>query len=350
MKLVSLIVPVYKIPSPLLSVCIESLLGQTYLQLEIILVDDGSPDDCGVICERYKDIDKRVIVIHKKNAGVSAARNSGLELASGDYIMFVDADDSLASNAVSNMVDVAQIENADIVICDYLRFFKKIASFPLISTLDYQTFKNESELISIRKKCLVEDNTFGVRFNGAPWGKLYKKDIIVKGFKENLVRSQDNYFNFQVFGKAKSISFLNQKLYGYRYLPSSSVNKFRSNLFSISSKYLKSIKNLIEEDDNAKEYFDVYRNVEIEKSLEFCTTFIAHPDNKSSISEKILSLKKMKENWLNDINLGNIDQKHFGGYQSILIKQILKERFYVVYYFSKVIVHLKYFHNLLRRL
>ena len=350
MKLVSVIVPVYNIPSQLLSICIESLLTQTYPQLEIILVDDGSPDEGGVICDKYKNIDNRVIVLHNKNAGVSAARNSGLEIASGDYIMFVDADDCLASNAVYNMMVVAQRENADIVICDYLRFFKEVFEFHSSSAMDYQTFKNDDELISMRKKCLVEDNTFGVRFNGAPWGKLYKKEVAIKGFREDLVRSQDNYFNFQVFGLAKSISFLNQKLYGYRFLPSSSVNKFRNNLYSISSKYLKSIENLIKEDKYAKEYFEVYQNVEREKTLEFCTTYIAHSDNKSKKSDKILALRKVKENWLNDVVRGSITQKHLGVYQSILMKQVLKEHFYFVLYFSKVIVQLKYFYNLLRRL
>ena len=92
MPKISVIVPVYK-AEKFLATCIESILNQTYGNLEIILVDDGSPDSCGKICEKYALSDSRVKVVHQKNAGVAAARNVGLDLAEGDYVTFVDSDD-----------------------------------------------------------------------------------------------------------------------------------------------------------------------------------------------------------------------------------------------------------------
>ena len=95
---ISIIVPVYKVEA-YLSECIESIINQTYRNLEIILVDDGSPDKCGEICDEYAKKDERIHVIHKKNEGVARARNDGIEYAGGDYISFIDSDDWIAENA-----------------------------------------------------------------------------------------------------------------------------------------------------------------------------------------------------------------------------------------------------------
>ena len=93
-KLVSVIIPVYKVEK-YLPMCVDSVLNQTYQNLEVILVDDGSPDNCPVICDEYAKKDKRIHVIHQKNAGLSMARNAGLDICTGDYITFVDSDDAL---------------------------------------------------------------------------------------------------------------------------------------------------------------------------------------------------------------------------------------------------------------
>lgn len=101
--MVSIIVPVYKVEK-FLPKCIESVLNQTYTDFELILVDDGSPDKSPEICDKYAELDKRVVVIHQKNAGVSAARNAGLENAKGEYIGFVDPDDWIAPKMYEQMI------------------------------------------------------------------------------------------------------------------------------------------------------------------------------------------------------------------------------------------------------
>lgn len=118
MEKVSVIVPVYKVEK-YLGRCIRSLIGQTYENLEVILVDDGSPDRCGVICDEFAQMDSRIIVIHQVNRGVSAARNNGLEKVSGDWICFCDGDDWYAPNYVEKMLACALQQNADHVICNY---------------------------------------------------------------------------------------------------------------------------------------------------------------------------------------------------------------------------------------
>lgn len=119
----SVIVPVYK-AEKYLKRCIDSILGQTYRNIEVILVDDGSPDNCPQICEQYQKIDKRVQVIHQRNAGVAVARNSGMEIATGDYLTFVDSDDYLEKEMYISIVQVIEKYHCDVVMCDCVKEFK----------------------------------------------------------------------------------------------------------------------------------------------------------------------------------------------------------------------------------
>ena len=116
---ISVIVPVYKTPKEYLDKCVESIVGQTVKDIELILIDDGSPDECGKYCDEYAKIDSRIKVIHQKNSGVSAARNAGIEAAQGNWIAFVDSDDWLDENAFEYALKYA--DGNDMVIwCTYL--------------------------------------------------------------------------------------------------------------------------------------------------------------------------------------------------------------------------------------
>ena len=114
-KLISVIVPIYKVENYLRE-CIDSLVNQTYRNLEIILVDDGSPDKCGEICEEYKAKDERVVVIHKENGGLSDARNAGMKVMTGDYIVFVDSDDYMPLDGIEHLMNLLEERDADMVI------------------------------------------------------------------------------------------------------------------------------------------------------------------------------------------------------------------------------------------
>ena len=116
--LISIIIPVYKVEK-YLEKCIKSVLDQTYKNLQIILVDDGSPDNCGNICDNYAKIDNRIEVIHKENGGLSDARNVGLKKARGKYIGFVDSDDYVSNEMFENMYNTLVNNNADVSICNF---------------------------------------------------------------------------------------------------------------------------------------------------------------------------------------------------------------------------------------
>ena len=116
----SIIVPVYK-TEQYLTRCVESILGQTFSDIELILIDDGSPDRCGEICDTFAKKDSRVKVIHKNNAGVAAARNDGLRIANGKYVTVVDSDDYLDQNMYQNILEIVQKYDSDVVMCDCIK-------------------------------------------------------------------------------------------------------------------------------------------------------------------------------------------------------------------------------------
>ena len=116
--MISVIVPVYKVEKYLRQ-CIESIQRQTYSDLEIILVDDGSPDGCPAICDEYARNDKRIKVLHQENGGLSVARNVGLDIAKGEYIAFVDSDDYIKENMYEMLYNKIVMEDADLIICSY---------------------------------------------------------------------------------------------------------------------------------------------------------------------------------------------------------------------------------------
>lgn len=121
-SMLSVIVPVYKV-EPFLKRCVDSIIHQTYKNLEIILVDDGSPDNCGAICDEYANKDDRIKVIHKENGGQSSARNVGIAIAKGDYIAFVDSDDWIDSDMYETLIGLAEKYDADIAEGSY-RFYR----------------------------------------------------------------------------------------------------------------------------------------------------------------------------------------------------------------------------------
>jgi glycosyltransferase involved in cell wall biosynthesis len=202
-KTVSVIVPIYKVED-YLAKCIESILQQTYHDIEIILVDDGSPDNCGAICDNYAKTDSRIKVIHQKNGGLSCARNAGLDIATGDYIGFVDSDDWIDPDMFERLMQVIIENNADIVSCGLKHIFNdRIIAQQTDKIINY----NNEEAI----KDLLEQHF--LRFE--VWNKLYRKDIISElRFKPGQIH-EDVYFTSNVFIKSSKIIYLDRPMYNY---------------------------------------------------------------------------------------------------------------------------------------
>ena len=163
--LISVIVPVYKVEA-YLPQCLDSICGQTYHNLEILLVDDGSPDRCGEICDQYAARDSRIRVLHKQNGGLSDARNAGMQQMSGSYLMFVDSDDMLPPDAVQTLFETALSENAELVIGDHRRFSEILP--------EENSKKNIVEVHRLTGSEAMRD----MLQNGcAAWARLYQREI-----------------------------------------------------------------------------------------------------------------------------------------------------------------------------
>lgn len=165
---VSVIVPVYKVEK-YLNKCVDSIINQTLEDIEIILVDDGSPDNCGKICDDYAQKDNRIVVIHKTNGGLSDARNAGLEVARGEYIGFVDSDDYIAPEMISLLYGVCKKNSTDIAGCDLAYVYETT------DRVDYNSNKQESVLSSDDFFALMLDVNKYLRTG--VWNKIYKRSL-----------------------------------------------------------------------------------------------------------------------------------------------------------------------------
>ncbi|MBR2040184.1 MAG: glycosyltransferase [Clostridia bacterium] len=166
---ISVIVPVYKV-EPYLEKCIDSILNQTYKDFELILVDDGSPDNCPAICDEYAKKDSRITVIHKQNGGLSDARNAALEIAKGEFVTFVDSDDFIAPNALQLLMEAAVENNSDVVISTKFEFFS--------NGNICKCSENKGSIVVDSKKAL--ELIFYKNGRWDAWGSLYKRGLFEK--------------------------------------------------------------------------------------------------------------------------------------------------------------------------
>lgn len=208
--MISVIVPIYNV-EPYLRRCVDSLLGQTYADFEVILVDDGSPDNCGAICDMYEARDDRVRVIHKPNGGLSDARNAGLEIARGEYIAFVDSDDWVTPDYLERMLEAMQQTGADICECGILRTCgeENIPSEASGTSVVYDTEKAMKELIC--------DGTF----HQYVWNKLYRRKVIGDNLFPKGKTNEDEFWTYRVFGNASQVVKIPDVLYFYLQRPGS---------------------------------------------------------------------------------------------------------------------------------
>ena len=204
--LITIIVPVYNIEK-YLSDCIESLVNQTYKNVEIILVDDGSKDGSVEICDRAALNDSRVKVLHKQNGGLSSARNAGLKAATGDYIMFVDGDDYLSLNAVEFLIDLIKENPVDLIQFDYLETEKEYSQ-----NIDNDIFV--PEIIANTKEMFEKLYAIGGAAASA-CTKFYKRELFKNlSFCEGIIH-EDEYFTTRLLQNVKNVMYIGNKLYYY---------------------------------------------------------------------------------------------------------------------------------------
>lgn len=333
-KLISIIVPIYNIPTNYFTKCLESLVNQTINnQIEVILIDDGSINGCEKICDEYSIKYNNIKVIHQKNQGVSIARNAGIKIAKGQWIMFVDPDDWVEKNICEELIKYAK-DNIDIIIssCNECYKNKKIK----ISTFDkdYIEFnKNDTQILQLH---LISNEVLEKEKNaaylGTPWAKLYRTSFIRENdlsYKEGIKRGQDVIFNLYCFEKAKKIIYTKNFLYNYRKCLESATNKHDKIIIENYSKYMEEELKFIQKYNKANIFYEAY-NI---RTLKFISEII----NKYAFKSKILSYKEGKtvlKSILEKEDIKNslykINTKNLSVYQKLLLNALKKQKYFII--------------------
>jgi glycosyltransferase involved in cell wall biosynthesis len=244
-KVVSVVVPIYNVEK-YIHRCVDSLLKQSYSNLEIILVDDESPDNCPKICDNYLKIDNRIKVVHKKNGGLSDARNAGMKIATGDYIIFIDSDDYAELNMVEKALYAAESNNNSEVVlwgffADYVDENERLVN-SVISRHTPGVFTNEEfKDIEVGKKLIGN--------LGYAWNKMYDLVFLRKydfKFTKGLSLVEDIVFNSPVLSKCNKIVFIDEPLLHYMQRPRVTLgNKFYEDYFEIKRLGINSVEKLL---------------------------------------------------------------------------------------------------------
>ena len=270
-ELISVIVPIYNVEK-YLNKCIESIINQSYSNLEIILVDDGSKDNASIMCDSYLLKDNRIKVIHKENGGLSDARNVGIEKAKGKYIIFIDSDDWIDEKMIEILYDIIKKNNSDISICDYFLAYNE----------EIQTQKENIKVINLSniealKK--IYDKDLDVCMIVA-WNKLYKIDL----FKDNIRYPygkihEDEFTTYKLLYKAEKISYTNRKMYYYRQreksIMSKSFNKKRLDVLEALEERAYYMKNTVKDEGLYKKTLIEYYGVVIKLYFKYEENYVS---------------------------------------------------------------------------
>lgn len=239
-KMISIIVPVYNV-EPYLEKCIDSILKQTHRNFELIIVDDGSTDGCPTICDQLAERDSRIVVIHKKNGGLSSARNAGLNLAKGDYIGFIDSDDWIVSDMYEQMMFTMNDHQCQCVICDYFKSYDENNNVPhKIDTVEtVLSTENIREKLCARLNGEKNDLTYFFA-----WNKLFTKEVWGDmRFDESLKNGEDRWMMFNMYQRLDRVAVCHRPLVYYRQRLglSASCNKQRKFDYTIGRRMLEKV-------------------------------------------------------------------------------------------------------------
>ena len=293
MELISVIVPVYNVES-YVAECIESIQNQTYMNLEIILVNDGSTDASGDICDQYAAYDERIQVIHKENAGVSAARNTGIESANGDYIGFVDSDDYIAPTMYEDMLKLMAEHDLDIIECTAFRN-NGDTNIEGCNDGSLEIFNRDEALRMAMYDCFV-----------AVWSQLYKRRVISDVRFPVGRKFEDSAVSYLFIANTKRVGHINRCLYYYRLNPNSTTQTSfdPKSRWDFVLGYEERLQYAI---DHQLPYVDDCNSLLMKAVLSCLTAYYAKPTGNQVYYDKC---KKMIETYRNDASYKLLNSKY----------------------------------------
>lgn len=322
---ISVIVPVYRVEEYLES-CIHSILGQSFTDFEVILIDDGSPDRSGAICDEFARRDDRVIVVHKENEGVSIARNTGIEIARGEYITFVDSDDMLDENFLSEAISEIHKFSADMYISGLV--MEMWTNGAISNTVKYGVGLSRS--YSVKELLEDMDITYPQICICGPWCKLYKRTMIMEfgiRFSEQLDYGEDTCFNLDVLERCDSVYFSQSCFYHYRRMNENSLfSKFHRDTYEVHQFVYSKMRNLMERCECEKSAMQRFEGVYFSLLVGGIHEYYRH-SNRTSKSGRLAQIIKVAK----DPDVKRTRFENIGGMRNKVIFALMKLRmFYLV--------------------
>lgn len=241
--LVSIIIPIYKVEK-YIDNCIESLKNQTYTNLEIVLVDDGSPDSCPQKCDDYAKQDKRFKVVHKPNGGVMSAWTEGFKHSTGKFVTFVDPDDYVEPNYVEAQLSALKNADADMSICGYTLVFDNKTVNKLPCAEELSSVLENDELLKFKKNCVNQVNQYTPFYK---WNKLFKRELVENNLKYcslNVSLGDDCCVSLGSILDSNKITFVNEPLYYYVQRQTSIIHTYNKTLINQMETLLADLKQL----------------------------------------------------------------------------------------------------------
>ena len=298
---ISVIIPVYKVERYLRQ-CLDSVVEQTYKNLEILLIDDGSPDNCGAICDEYAVRDERIRVTHKQNGGLCAAWNDGLAMVTGEYITFVDSDDWLELDYFEQCAKAMQSDSPDVLLTG--RYFHELPTHTVTRLCVPETFMsvNGSKKDTLTRLIFVREKIGNKDYGGAAfvWGKFYKTAFIraVNLTFDAAVAagsSCDSLFNIAAFSLAKIVKGCSYGGYHYRKTNEQSSRKYRPDRLNEEEYVLKRLWDSKIVYANSPKVSQALQSFTCAQILAIFSTCYFHPDSQLSYSETATLIKEIKK-------------------------------------------------------
>ncbi len=245
---VSIIVPIYKVPEQFLRKCVDSIIDQTLKEIEILLVDDGSPDHCGTICDEYAAKDSRIRALHKPNGGLSSARNYGCKAAQGKWVMFVDGDDWIEPDMCQEMYEAGETKRVQLVMCGIMKDYGRSATEYKFYLEAGKTYAG-AECKWLQQQLLVYNANIAVAYS-----KLIDRNLLIENqiFHDEMLKqgAEGLEFNLRLFEKLESAAFINKPFYHYIYNENSISASHNEANHKYVIKCFEKIKSFIDTSDN----------------------------------------------------------------------------------------------------
>ena len=305
MPKISFIVPVYKVEK-YLSQCIESIINQTFKDFELILIDDGSPDKCPEICDKYANTDKRIRVIHKQNEGVSAARNDGIETANGEWAYFVDSDDWIERNAAEMLINDAMQYDVDCVMSDCIKHFdngkqKRVYEFSQpFFTDDRKTIEAIQKFVLCRKYSPYYMPNVSSGY-AAPWGKFVRLKLLTNNGIRFDTKAKgvfdDGVYSLYLLNSVKRFYYNRKHTYNYRIVGSSLTHAYKPDAMEILKENYALVDEFINKTSKDASFIQAEQCRRIHYFTSYLSNFYFNPNNPNTIEVIKQSLLHDLEEW-----------------------------------------------------